>query len=200
MNWVLVMINKRKPIPTKLRFEVFKRDSFKCQYCGHSAPDALLQVDHINPVKRGGKNDIINLITSCAKCNMGKGATPLDDNTAMAKSKKQMDELNERRQQLEMMVKWKEHLTDLEKVQVKAIASIFHQYGFEPSPTGEAEIRKNLRRFGFDAVYDALKVSIDHYGRYHEGKITKESFDYAARKVGGICFNREKEGFYNGKN
>ena len=29
----------RTPIPKKLRFEVFKRDSFKCQYCGKSAEE-----------------------------------------------------------------------------------------------------------------------------------------------------------------
>ena len=41
---------KRKGISKKTRFDVFKRDSFTCQYCGKSAPDVVLQVDHINPV------------------------------------------------------------------------------------------------------------------------------------------------------
>ena len=45
---------KRKPISKKLRFEVFKRDSFTCQYCGKSAPDVVLHIDHIKPVKEGG--------------------------------------------------------------------------------------------------------------------------------------------------
>jgi len=30
---------KRKSLSKKVRFEVFKRDSFQCQYCGASAPD-----------------------------------------------------------------------------------------------------------------------------------------------------------------
>ena len=34
------METKRKTISKKTRFEVFKRDSFKCQYCGASAPEA----------------------------------------------------------------------------------------------------------------------------------------------------------------
>ena len=33
MNKVTKQDNKRKNIPNKLRFEVFKRDSFTCQYC-----------------------------------------------------------------------------------------------------------------------------------------------------------------------
>ena len=62
----------RKPLSKKTRFEVFKRDSFKCQYCGKSAPEVVLNVDHIVPVAADGKNDIMNLITSCFDCNSGK--------------------------------------------------------------------------------------------------------------------------------
>jgi 5-methylcytosine-specific restriction endonuclease McrA len=29
----------RKALSKKLRFEVFKRDNFTCQYCGRAAPD-----------------------------------------------------------------------------------------------------------------------------------------------------------------
>jgi len=46
----------KKPIPKRTRFEVLKRDRFRCQYCGASAPDALLHVDHIVPVAKGGDN------------------------------------------------------------------------------------------------------------------------------------------------
>lgn len=46
---------KREPLSKGIRFEVFKRDNFTCQYCGAKAPDVILEVDHINPVKLGGK-------------------------------------------------------------------------------------------------------------------------------------------------
>lgn len=59
-------------IGKKLRFEVFERDNFTCQYCGRSAPDTVLHVDHIRPVSQGGGDDIANLITSCMACNLGK--------------------------------------------------------------------------------------------------------------------------------
>lgn len=57
-----------------LRFEVFKRDSFTCQYCGRSAPEVLLHADHIDPKANGGEDTILNLVTSCQDCNLGKGA------------------------------------------------------------------------------------------------------------------------------
>jgi 5-methylcytosine-specific restriction endonuclease McrA len=47
-------------ISKKIRFEVFKRDSFICQYCGRSAPNVTLEVDHIEPISKGGTDDILN--------------------------------------------------------------------------------------------------------------------------------------------
>ncbi|MCK9350869.1 MAG: HNH endonuclease [Clostridiales bacterium] len=70
-------MSKRKGLSKKVRFEVFKRDSFKCAYCGKSPPAVTLEVDHIVPVADGGENDMSNLITSCHDCNSGKGAVPL---------------------------------------------------------------------------------------------------------------------------
>lgn len=72
------MSNQRKPIAKKVRFDVFKRDGFVCQYCGAHPPSVLLQIDHIIPVVDGGKNDIDNLVTACQSCNSGKGAGSLE--------------------------------------------------------------------------------------------------------------------------
>ncbi len=71
-------MGKRKGLSKGLRFDVFKRDGFTCQYCGQKPPDVVLQVDHIMPVAAGGGNDIMNLVTSCEACNQGKKAKRLD--------------------------------------------------------------------------------------------------------------------------
>lgn len=68
---------KRKATSKRLRFEVFKRDAFTCQYCGAQPPNVVLVCDHINPVKLGGLTTIDNLVTSCEACNQGKAANPL---------------------------------------------------------------------------------------------------------------------------
>ena len=68
---------KRKAISKTLRFEVFKRDSFKCQYCGAHPPSVVLHVDHILAVSRGGTNVIDNLVAACQPCNSGKGVRNL---------------------------------------------------------------------------------------------------------------------------
>lgn len=63
---------KRKPISPKVRFEIFKRDKFTCQYCGAKAPHVRLEVDHREPVCEGGSNEMDNLATACWPCNAGK--------------------------------------------------------------------------------------------------------------------------------
>ena len=67
--------DKRK-IPLGLRYEVLKRDSFKCVKCGRSpalTPCLQLHVDHKQPFSREGKTTILNLETLCQDCNLGKG-------------------------------------------------------------------------------------------------------------------------------
>ncbi len=95
---------ERHPIPKSIRFEIFKRDKFTCQYCGKKAPDIILHVDHINPVSKGGTNDLLNLITSCVDCNLGKSNRTLSDTTIIDRKRTQMEELQERREQIEMMM------------------------------------------------------------------------------------------------
>lgn len=70
---------KRKSTGKRLRFSVFQRDNFTCQYCGAQPPGVMLVCDHIEPVARGGETTIDNLITSCETCNQGKADRSLGD-------------------------------------------------------------------------------------------------------------------------
>ena len=60
-------------ISIRKRFLVFQRDGYKCRICGHAGGE--LEVDHVIPVCRGGKNTMENLQTLCRKCNRGKGGS-----------------------------------------------------------------------------------------------------------------------------
>ena len=66
-------MSERKNISAGLRYKILKRDNFTCQYCGRSAPKVTLEIEHLNPVAKGGTNEPYNLITSCEECNRGKG-------------------------------------------------------------------------------------------------------------------------------
>ncbi|OGY50090.1 MAG: hypothetical protein A3J65_04235 [Candidatus Buchananbacteria bacterium RIFCSPHIGHO2_02_FULL_45_11b] len=56
----------------KIRYQVLKRDNFKCVLCGNDAKNTLLVIDHKIPVAGGGTNDFDNLRTLCRECNHGK--------------------------------------------------------------------------------------------------------------------------------
>ena len=63
----------RQPAYLKTRFEVFKRDGFKCVYCGRDVSDGVkLVADHIYPRAKGGLYTMDNLVTACEDCNLGK--------------------------------------------------------------------------------------------------------------------------------
>ena len=66
---------ERKKLTAKLRYEILKRDGFRCQICGASQEDGVkLHVDHIKPVARGGLTAPENLRTLCQSCNLGKSS------------------------------------------------------------------------------------------------------------------------------
>jgi len=66
---------KRRPISNNRRFLVFKRDGYRCRICRRKGGE--LEVDHVVPVCRGGKNTMDNLQTLCKRCNRGKAGNSL---------------------------------------------------------------------------------------------------------------------------
>lgn len=65
-------------VSKRLRFEILRRDNHTCRYCGASAPDVPLRVDHVTPVALGGADTPDNLVTSCEPCNSGKSSATVD--------------------------------------------------------------------------------------------------------------------------
>ncbi len=155
---------KRASIKKSVRFEVFKRDNFACQYCGSAAPDVVLHLDHINPVAGGGGNDIINLVTSCVDCNLGKGAKELDDKSAIAKQRQQLEELNERREQLEMMLSWREALSTISDDEIDAIELVFSERtGRSFTESGRKTVAKWLKRHAVADLIRGMDSALDSY-------------------------------------
>jgi len=171
--------SKRKPISKSLRFEVFKRDSFTCQYCGRKAPDVVLEVDHIKPVAEGGENDILNLITSCYECNRGKGKKLLTENQTLEKERNQLEALQERKEQLRMLMQWKDELMDMEEEQVDYIERLILPEDHSFTNQGRRRTRNNIARFGFEIYVEAAIIAARQYGEVDE----------RLKKVGGIAYN-----------
>lgn len=180
----------------KLRFEVFKRDKFTCQYCGEKAPDVVLHVDHVVPRADGGDDEILNLVTACVDCNLGKGARRLSDRSAVEKQRKQLEELQERQEQIEMMVKWQRSLVDIEEQTTDAVAEFWAELlgdHYSLNERGVQGAQKLVKRFGLELVLEAARTAVSTYIEYDDSDTpTKESVEHAWSKVGGICHNRKK--------
>lgn len=68
------LLKRKKPIRKNLHFsslkwKIFKRDGFACRNCGSQE---FLELDHIIPLSKGGKDEEGNYQTLCKKCNVRK--------------------------------------------------------------------------------------------------------------------------------
>ncbi len=182
------MATKRKAISKKTRFEVFKRDGFACQYCGAKAPDVVLHVDHIEPVSKGGDNSILNLITACVGCNSGKSDRRIDDQATLTKQVQQLAELNEKREQLKLMVEWRKGLQKLGDQEVDAAAELFDSMtGSHPTDSGRNMLRASIRKHGVNAVLDAIAIAVERHATFVDGKATNTSANLAFNHIEAIC-------------
>lgn len=172
---------KRESISKRLRFTVFKRDGFRCSYCGaHPSETVFLEVDHINPVAEGGSNDIDNLITSCQDCNRGKGAIPLSVIPQSIKEKSA--ETQEREEQICAYYKILAAKKERKDKELWDVAEIFmKRFGDDDiSRANFSSIRTFLDHLDFYEVVEAMEIACDK--KYNR----KPAFLYFC----GICWNK----------
>lgn len=158
-------ITKRKPINKKLRFDVFKRDGFQCVYCGRTPPSVVLEIDHIDPVSKGGINDINNLVSSCFDCNRGKRDVQLTKKPN--KTPENIAILKEQEEQLKEYRKLIKKRTRRINNDIRIINDV---YG-EAYPTWELSksfkagtIKKFLELLPREEIVEALNIAISRFG------------------------------------
>ncbi len=72
---ILLFIYDKLP-PWEVKFtrrNIYKRDKNICQYCGKKFQPEDLNLDHVVPLSRGGKDSWENVVCSCVACNLRKG-------------------------------------------------------------------------------------------------------------------------------
>ena len=188
---------ERINISKKLKFEVLKRDKFTCRYCGRFAPNVILEIDHIKPVYEGGETHILNLITSCFDCNRGKGKTLLSDETILNKQLVQLKELEERRQQIEMMMEWYDSLKGLQTLKLDKIIELLNNKGqpFKLSDNETKRLEKYIKDYELLEILEAIDCSFDYYfdrafKNFHK---KKKEFEYHEN----MANDKEKRYFTN---
>lgn len=54
------------------RERIFRRDAYRCVYCGKVCEAGELTLDHVQPRVKGGDHSEGNLVTCCTQCNEAK--------------------------------------------------------------------------------------------------------------------------------
>lgn len=176
----------RESITKKVRFDVFKRDAFICQYCGNSPPSVVLEIDHITPVSKGGKSNVDNLITACFDCNRGKSSGLLTNIPAAITEKLEL--IKEKEDQLKAYNRLLKRIKVREQKDVESIEAIFNKNnkGNWFSPEFEESVKRNFLR----------KIPVYELIIYMENSCSKmASPERAIKYFCGICWNviRAKE-------
>lgn len=84
------MDRKGRILPKTLKSKIMKRQKSNrqllweeatghCIYCGHPVKLEEMEVDHIEPLSRGGSNGMENKVCSCPQCNAAKGGQTLEE-------------------------------------------------------------------------------------------------------------------------
>lgn len=65
--------------PRFMKYALFNRDNWLCQYCGVKLNRMTITIDHIIPRSKGGKRTWNNCVSSCKTCNRRKGNKNLEE-------------------------------------------------------------------------------------------------------------------------
>jgi len=171
-------------ISKKIRFEVFKRDGFACAYCGKTPPTVTLEVDHIDPKSKGGKDDINNLITACFDCNRGKKAIPLTK--IPNRLSENLEILKEQEEQIKEYRKFLKKIDARINKDMDAIDAIYTKAypGWILSDSFRHGSLKNfLNKLPFTEVKNAMEIATS--------RISKDK-DKVIQYFCGICWNKIK--------
>ena len=77
----IIQYTKYNKVPahkiTYNRRTIYRRDRYKCQYCGKAKSTSELSLDHVTPRCQGGLTTWENIVVACTECNSRKaGRTP----------------------------------------------------------------------------------------------------------------------------
>lgn len=146
----------RSPLSKSLRFEIFKRDGYRCVYCGITALNAVLHVDHVEPVARGGTNDPSNLVTSCRDCNLGKSAVPLEERKLRAAFVN--EEEREHGEQLRAFLAVQREIAGAKREAEELVLERWQDLLGDWPDSLPRQLPRALRDVGLDPVLEAVEV------------------------------------------
>ena len=69
---------KRKKLKKEERENIYNKYNGRCAYCGSKIEYKDMQIDHVVPLRIGGKDEISNMLPSCRSCNHYKATLDIE--------------------------------------------------------------------------------------------------------------------------
>lgn len=150
----------------RLRFEIFKRDGFRCVYCGATPVQSVLRVDHVEPVAGGGETDPSNLVTACFGCNAGKSDVNLTDKRLPSNTP--TEEQRDHVEQIREYLRLQKEITAAKREVVDSIARFWEENVAPLSQELYGRLPSILENHPYQNVIDATTI----VGRKFSGPLT----------------------------
>ena len=178
-------------IPKSIRFEIFKRDKFTCQYCGRQTPLVVLEIDHIIPKSKGGTDNPNNLITCCSDCNRGKAAVPLSIQKIRDTRREEIIQYREKKEQIEA---YEEFLLVQRDEEEQTVLSVYLWWSnlsdgkYVLNDHGISTVKKFLKKLTPLELTEAMEIAAE--------RVSVDNIEGRFKYFCGVCHNKiaEKSG------
>jgi hypothetical protein len=171
----------------RIKYEIFEKDAFKCQFCGTGTPNVTLQLVRIQDAQQNDEwLDLAFLSTSCKICEKKKsGVEEKSPNNYMS-----IDELEERLQQLKMLINWRKGMLNIRKQQLANLISYWENKipDFETNNDQKKYLAAYISKYSSDEIRSAMDMAVDKFIKFSDdGTLDKNSILTAFSKIPEIC-------------
>lgn len=180
-------------VSKSLRFDIFARDSFTCQYCGRRPPEVVLELDHVHPQSKGGGDEEINLITSCAPCNRGKSSKVISEVAPRPDADLIFLRVQQEIAEVGRFLAAKKKLDALHKKAMVALQYTWAEYLTSESVPNSKVFTPWINTYGADEIERSIKIATIAYTNGRFGFDDSRAFNKLLPYIGAILRNRRAD-------
>ena len=181
------------PVFKRIKFEVFEKDSYRCQYCGNVAPNITLKLHRIQEVQNNDNwLDPAYLSTSCVSCEDKRQGKSAGRN---ASAFIMLDELEERLEQLKMLISWRKGMVKIRRSQLIGIIDFWQDLvpGIYLNDDQKRVLLSLMNKYSSDEIRSSMRaVAKEKLQRQTDETLTKDAHDVAFEKIPETCIRNSK--------
>ena len=182
------------PVYKRIKFEVFEKDSFKCQVCGAAAPNVTLTLHRLqNNQQAENWLDPAFLTTFCESCQRKNGSQE-SANTGN-NGHLSLNALEERLDQLKMLINWRKGMIKIRKRQLASLVEFWQELvpSIFLSEVHKKTLLSCISKYSSDDIKEAMRLAVQEFIVVHQdGSIARDSFQMAFANIPEICYRKTK--------